>query len=381
MSTTDGTTLGDRMKMYESSTESSIPHNEFLILRIDGHKFSKFTKGMKRPQDKVLRESMVKTTKALCKEFGAVTGYHQSDEITLVIPPIYKLKTTSTEFPKVHDGDLCTNRETQEQSTVQIEIRYSDMDDRTEIIYFGDDEYENHVVYGFSRHSQHDLQEFKEFNEKYEFKSTKNIENNQIYAGRVQKIVSLVSAFTTMTFNKIFKEEILIQTKDESEYYLNAFSLKEDEIEFNNTLSTYMSKIGCAWFDCRIYGVQSKEEVLNSILFRTRDCVKNSKSLFASTYMNHKSLLNLNGNEKIQKCLKETGHNYNDIDDSFKYGTFVKKELYMKDVHYRDLNYKDRDKFKTPEMPQVQRSRYCTITKQMSTFSEDHVEFVTSSTV
>lgn len=79
-------TLGDRLKSQEGDYEKIIPVSEHIIIRIDGHKFSKYTKGFKRPFDTILSKAMELTTKALVKEFKAVTGYTQSDEITLVIP-------------------------------------------------------------------------------------------------------------------------------------------------------------------------------------------------------------------------------------------------------------------------------------------------------
>ena len=41
--------LGDRMKAYESSSRSYVDEKQPLVLRLDGHSFSKFTKGLKSP--------------------------------------------------------------------------------------------------------------------------------------------------------------------------------------------------------------------------------------------------------------------------------------------------------------------------------------------
>lgn len=76
--------LGDRMKHYESMECG----REFLPMlpiyaRIDGRCFSKFTKGMERPYDKMLSDTMVAVTKFLVEETHALIGYTQSDEISL----------------------------------------------------------------------------------------------------------------------------------------------------------------------------------------------------------------------------------------------------------------------------------------------------------
>lgn len=78
--------LGDRMKMFEGMEAKRMLMPKLPILaRIDGKKFSKFTKGLKRPYDKRLSDLMVEITKLLVKEYGACMGYTQSDEITLLL--------------------------------------------------------------------------------------------------------------------------------------------------------------------------------------------------------------------------------------------------------------------------------------------------------
>lgn len=77
--------LGDRMKMYENAEAGRrlmplLP----ILARIDGRAFHSFTRGMKRPYDEVYRTCMTDTTIELVKRTGALMGYTQSDEITLV---------------------------------------------------------------------------------------------------------------------------------------------------------------------------------------------------------------------------------------------------------------------------------------------------------
>lgn len=77
--------LGDRMKMYESAETK----RRFLPLlpvyaRIDGRNFSSFTKYMDRPYDERMTETMVETTRRLVEDTGALAGYTQSDEISLL---------------------------------------------------------------------------------------------------------------------------------------------------------------------------------------------------------------------------------------------------------------------------------------------------------
>lgn len=77
--------LGDRMKSYEKQeTDQKFLPMIPVYARIDGRSFSKFTKGMSRPYDVDMSEAMKETTKYLVEQTGSVTGYTQSDEISLV---------------------------------------------------------------------------------------------------------------------------------------------------------------------------------------------------------------------------------------------------------------------------------------------------------
>ena len=77
--------MGERMKSYEAheTTRRSMRRLPICV-RIDGRAFHTWTKGLDRPYDKGLSETMVETTKYLVSETHAKIGYTQSDEITLV---------------------------------------------------------------------------------------------------------------------------------------------------------------------------------------------------------------------------------------------------------------------------------------------------------
>lgn len=78
--------LGDRMKMYEGAeAQRRLVPLLPVVARIDGRRFSVFTRGLKRPYDPDLAKIMVAVTKELVDETSALLGYTQSDEITLVM--------------------------------------------------------------------------------------------------------------------------------------------------------------------------------------------------------------------------------------------------------------------------------------------------------
>lgn len=91
--------LGNRMKdNYENRAKTFLTRRTPVIIRLDGKAFHTFTKGMKRPFDRLLMETMQETTKYLCENIqGCKIGYTQSDEITLLLTD-YDTLTTDAWF-------------------------------------------------------------------------------------------------------------------------------------------------------------------------------------------------------------------------------------------------------------------------------------------
>lgn len=79
--------LASRMRTYEASTDHILPTNQLIILRLDGHGFSRFTSRFSRPFDPRIHTAMTRTSSDLLHFFPQATlAYTQSDEITLVFP-------------------------------------------------------------------------------------------------------------------------------------------------------------------------------------------------------------------------------------------------------------------------------------------------------
>jgi len=76
--------FGDRMKAYEKNTAQRFLPLIPVCARLDGKGFSRFTKGLKRPYDTNMSKVMHLVTQCLVEETGALMGYTQSDEISLV---------------------------------------------------------------------------------------------------------------------------------------------------------------------------------------------------------------------------------------------------------------------------------------------------------
>eukprot|EP01129_Flabellula_baltica_P017407 TRINITY_DN963_c0_g1_i1.p1 TRINITY_DN963_c0_g1~~TRINITY_DN963_c0_g1_i1.p1 ORF type:complete len:308 (-),score=85.61 TRINITY_DN963_c0_g1_i1:21-944(-) len=78
--------IGERMKAYEAEATVKLDPSLPYLLRLDGHKFSKYTRPFNKPYDERISRAMVKTTEQLVDTFGAMSGYTCSDEITLIFP-------------------------------------------------------------------------------------------------------------------------------------------------------------------------------------------------------------------------------------------------------------------------------------------------------
>ena len=81
-------TLADLIKGLEAATDTKLNPDLPYVVRLDGHGFSKFTRGFKRPVDERITYAMTMTAQDLLMEFNAVLAYTQSDEISLVFPAV-----------------------------------------------------------------------------------------------------------------------------------------------------------------------------------------------------------------------------------------------------------------------------------------------------
>lgn len=86
--------LGDRMKGYESVSQSRVTPRSYTFLRVDGRAFHSYLKGSKKPFDRDFIEDMDSTAVHLCEQVqNAKLGYVQSDEITILLCDFENINT------------------------------------------------------------------------------------------------------------------------------------------------------------------------------------------------------------------------------------------------------------------------------------------------
>lgn len=75
--------LGDKVKAYEAvANDRCFAPDAFLLARVDGRAFHTFTKGMDKPADLWLLDSMVHATVEVAADLKSRLAYVQSDEAT-----------------------------------------------------------------------------------------------------------------------------------------------------------------------------------------------------------------------------------------------------------------------------------------------------------
>lgn len=118
----------------------------------------------------------------------------------------------------------------------------------------------------------------------------KNDNEELFFAGKVQKITSILASMLTAKFNQLINQEI---------------NEKKDVL---------------AYFDCRAWNTNDLQEALQAIVWRRDDAIKNSISMAASHYYSHNQLHKKNSKEKLALLL-EKSIDWNDYAPEHKVGT------------------------------------------------------------
>jgi len=140
------------------------------------------------------------------------------------------------------------------------------------------------------------------------------------FDGNIQKIVSIASSMTTSKFNQLRWMR-----------YVNERFNRGDE---NDPVSWEwfegVRKLKLAEFDARTFTIPSKSEVMNSFIWRQKDCVRNSIQSVGQSLYSHSELNNKN-TSNIQEMIFQKGQNWNDYDPMLKRGRLVFKKEYKID--------------------------------------------------
>jgi tRNA(His) 5'-end guanylyltransferase len=157
----------------------------------------------------------------------------------------------------------------------------------------------------------------------------------------VQKMCSVAASMCTLYFNKYFISNCCnkinnIEDKAES---------TENEQKLIKTYERAMLK--GAMFDARVFNIP-REELINCVLWRIKDSVRNSVSSLAQSKFSHKELHGKNSSQMQDMLMETFGINWNNLSNFEKTGTLVvkdKDDFKMQDVMIK--SYADLEKFLT----------------------------------
>lgn len=167
-----------------------------------------------------------------------------------------------------------------------------------------------------------------------------------MFSGRVQKIASLAAGLASVTFDRSIREEC------------------HDDQSILKHLENHIP-----YFDARVHNVESDQVALENIIWRSEyDFRRNSVTMFACEYIPKKELFKVSTKDMVNK-LKERGYIWDDLPPRFKYGTYIKRESYEKEVQING------------EIIKAMRTRPVELSFRLSKVSDENINFLMSKTL
>ena len=134
-----------------------------------------------------------------------------------------------------------------------------------------------------------------------------NPDSEFLFNGKTFKLLSTLSAITSVFFNKKLKNYIP---------------------EKSHLMPT---------FDCRIFNVPNTQELVNAVYWRELDAIKNSITMAARCYYSDADLFKKNSSDKLEMLLYK-GVDWNDFPTYFKRGTYILRKKVSSKFSDADLN-------------------------------------------
>lgn len=151
-----------------------------------------------------------------------------------------------------------------------------------------------------------------------------NINTSAWFDGEIQKMVSISASMAAAKFNQFRTKRFITEKFD------NGID-KITEKWFENLIDLKLAE-----FDSRAFSIPSKTEVINYILWRQNDTVRNSIQSLAQSLYSHNELNNKNGSDLQEMCFQK-GKNWNDLPDQLKRGRLISKQTIIKDKAIRSV--------------------------------------------
>lgn len=130
------------------------------------------------------------------------------------------------------------------------------------------------------------------------------------FDGNIQKMSSVAASIMTAEFNRV------------------RINRNRNNWNSNKSNGMYPGNEKLAYFDCRVFTIPDRTEVMNYFIWRNQDCVRNSVSMVAQSNFSHKELQN-KSQKDMHEMLHQKGINWaTDFTDGEKNGRVIMKEEY-----------------------------------------------------
>ena len=151
-----------------------------------------------------------------------------------------------------------------------------------------------------------------------------NLDTEMWFEGNIQKMCSVSASLATAKFNQLR----LLREFMPKVTYQNSQIIKYAEVS-NQKL---------AEFDSRVFIVPNRSEVMNYLLWRQNDAVRNSISMVAQSLYKGKEREVLTGknSDQLQELSFQRGINWNNLDSGKKRGRLIRKIKYVNGVSEKE---------------------------------------------
>jgi len=155
--------------------------------------------------------------------------------------------------------------------------------------------------------------------------SDNKITKSLLHSGRIMKISTLASAYCSTRFN--FHCLRLADMWPNEEFRLEG--AKKGAYRYDLVQKKLRGGVG--YFDARTFNVDSEKDLLDNILWRSQyDCRRNSLNNLGRMYYSTKEMHGVKNRQLEPMLLEEKGVKFSDWPLSYRYGTFIKKQMVEK---------------------------------------------------
>ncbi|TPX31146.1 hypothetical protein SmJEL517_g05461 [Synchytrium microbalum] len=268
------TEIGQRLKVLENAVNPVVQATQTYVIRLDGVAFHTLLKGVNKPFDTRIGESMVQTTMDLMQRFSATTAYTQSDEISLVFPNVDDVVSVEGEDTIMNQADDAKTGATTVNNGTESATATNNSNTK-----------------------------------KDKKRKRQRQAPTHAYSGRIQKLASVTASYAAARFN----------------HHLASHTYTDLAPQVSERLHS-----GTAYFDARVIPCTSPKDAMECIFWRSNfDGLRNAVHAIGQSLFHHKELQNKSIVAQIDMCWNLKQYDvFEKVEKRYLYGVWIKKEVY-----------------------------------------------------